>query len=255
MTGAVERALTLAQELVEVSRLSEDDDINAVLTRFVSRVVRTVPGCAEATITVRTADGIETVAAVELDGVGEPEAPIAHDPIAEALQFREPRRIDDTASDQRWPAFSAQLARRGYRSALALPIPTQRSTAAVLTLYSRSPHQFDETAYDIVLLLTLHAGVVFDNAQLFHDSRSLVDQLNTALDTRQTIGQAQGLLMRVYQCDVESSFRLLKGASQNTNSKLRQVASTLISAHEQEDLPAALRKFGLDPDISPAPAL
>ncbi|GAA4431307.1 ANTAR domain-containing protein [Actinokineospora soli] len=252
MTGAVERVLTLAQELVEVSRLAEDDDVSAILSRFVTRLAKTVPGVAEATITVRTPDGTETVAAVELNGVGE--APASLDPIAEALQYREPRRVDDTASDQRWPEFSAHLVSRGYRSVLALPIPTRRSTSAVLTLYSRTPHQFDETAYDIVLLLALHAGAVFDNAQLYHDSRSLVDQLNTALDTRQTIGQAQGLLMRHYHTDAETGFRLLRGASQNTNSKLRQVAQALVSAQDRGDLSAALRDYGLgEPDKTPTP--
>lgn len=253
MTGAVERVLTLAQELVEVSRLAEDDDVNAILTRFVTRLAKTVPGVAEATITVRTGDGVETVAAVDLDSVGE--SPNGLDPIVEVLAHREPRRIEDTGTDQRWPTFSALLTSRGYRSMLALPIPTRRSTAAVLTLYSRTAHQFDETAYDVVLLLTLHAGAVFDNAQLYHDSRSLVDQLNTALDTRQTIGQAQGLLMHRFGADVATSFRLLRGASQNTNSKLRQVAQTLVTAHENGCLDDALSRFGLDDqDKTPAPA-
>jgi GAF domain-containing protein len=253
MTGAVERVLTLAQELVEVSRLAEDDDVNAVLSRFVTRLAKTVPGVAEATITVGTVDGVETVAAVELDVDGE--LTIGPNPVAEVLRHREPRRVEDTASDQRWPGFSANLASRGYRSLLALPIPTRRSTTAVLTLYSRTPHQFDDTAYDIVLLLTLHAGAVFDNAQLYHDSRSLVEQLNTALDTRQAIGQAQGLLMRHFDTDADTSFTLLRGASQNTNSKLRQVAVTLIAAQEGGALPAVLARYGLDnPDNMRTPA-
>lgn len=253
MTGAVERVLTLAQELVEVTRLAEDDDVNAILTRFVMRLAKTVPGVAEATISVGASDGVETVAAVELDSVGE--GPVGIDPIGEVLKHREPRRIDDTERDQRWPTFSALLTSRGYRSVLALPIPTRSQSTAVLTLYSRTPHQFDETVYDIVLLLTLHAGAVFDNAQLYHDSRSLVDQLNTALDTRQTIGQAQGLLMHHYGTDAATSFRLLRGASQNTNSKLRQVAQTLVAAHEAGRLSDALDQFGLgDPDKAPTPA-
>jgi GAF domain-containing protein len=252
MTGAVERVLTLAQELVEVSRLAEDDDVNAILSRFVTRLAKTVPGVAEATITVRTSQGVDTIAAVELDSVSEPS--MGPNPIAEALQHREPRRVEDTASDQRWPGFSANLASRGYRSVLSLPIPTRRPTAAVLTLFSRTSHQFDDTAYDLVLLLTLHAGAVFDNAQLYHDSRSLVDQLNTALDTRQTIGQAQGLLMSHFHTDATTSFHLLRSASQNTNSKLRQVAMTLVTAQQDGGLQAALARYGLDdPNRSPTP--
>jgi hypothetical protein len=134
-----------------------------------------------------------------------------------------------------------------------LPVPARRaSSTAVLTLHSTDPHQFGETVNDIVLLLTLHAGVVFDNAQLFHDSQLLVEQLNTALENRQVIGQAQGLLMRHLGCDSERGFHLLKTASQNTNTKLRDVAAALVEAHEQDDFATALVTFGVDPDVAGA---
>lgn len=38
-----------------------DDDIGATLDRFVNRIVRTIPGCADAIITVRSEAGVETV--------------------------------------------------------------------------------------------------------------------------------------------------------------------------------------------------
>ncbi|MDT7661601.1 MAG: hypothetical protein QOD04_1157, partial [Pseudonocardiales bacterium] len=36
---------TLAQELAEITRLVEDDDLDSTLRRYVDRVVRTVDGC------------------------------------------------------------------------------------------------------------------------------------------------------------------------------------------------------------------
>lgn len=253
MTYGPERVLTVAQELAEVSRLVEDDDVAGALQRFVDRVVRTVPGCAEATISVRTATGVDTVAATpgyrrpELDGEA------GTDPIAEALRHAQPRRVNDSLTDDRWPRFSARLAGAGYRSCLVLPVPTQRSSLAVLTLLSPEPDQFTETVYDLARLLTLHAGVVFDNAQLLRDSRRLVEQLSAALEAQRMIGQAQGLLMHRFACSAEQGFDLLKGASQNTNTKLRQVASILVTAHEQDELAAVLSKFRMDPDaLAPA---
>jgi transcriptional regulator with GAF, ATPase, and Fis domain len=238
------KVLALAHELAELSRLVEREDVAAALERFVARIVLTVPGCDHAAITVRSHGKVETVAG-EL-----PELVQTHGTsgaISEALEFREPRRVEDTVTDQRWPAFNSHLVDHGWRSCLTLPLPTQRSPEAVLTLLSRQPHQFNETAYDIVLLLTLHAGVVFDNVQLFHDSRRLVEQLTTALDTRQRIGQAQGLLMLRFGVDADGGFDLLRRASQNANTKLREVATALISAHETDDFADALTRFGLEP--------
>lgn len=239
--------VTLAQELAEVSRLVAEDDVTATLNRFVARIVRTVPGCDYATITTRGVAGMETVAGVSDAGGGPDPAALAAGPVAETLAHTEPRRLDDTEEDARWPVFSARLADAGYRSCLSLPLTT-RTGQAVLTLFSRNPNQFERTGFDVVLLLTLHAGVVFDNAKLFHDSRQLVDQLRTALATRQLIGQAQGLLMHSFGCGTDQAFSRLQSASQNTNTKLRDVASSLVSAHVGGDLCAALTKFGLDPD-------
>ncbi|HLU59366.1 MAG TPA: GAF and ANTAR domain-containing protein [Pseudonocardia sp.] len=254
MADAAERLLTVAQELAEVSRLVDDDDAVGALDRFAARLVGTVPGCAAASVTIRVDSDAETVAAAANGRDGLPVPSVCElGPIIEALQHREPRRLDDTHTDQRWPRFSARRAAEGYRSCLVIPVPAQRAASpAVLTLYSTEPHRFDETVHDIVLLLTLHAGVVFDNAKLFHDSWQLVEQLTQAIENRQVIGQAQGLLMRHVGCDSARGFQLLKAASQNTNTKLRDVAVTLVGAHEKGEFSHALARFGVGPDSTAA---
>ncbi|SDM42174.1 GAF and ANTAR domain-containing protein [Allokutzneria albata] len=241
MTAEAEKLLTLAQELAEVSRLVEDDDVTNAIGRFVGRVARTVPGCAETELSELTDEGIIVIAS---SGTADPLPGKVSGPISEALRYREPRRLDDTRSDRRWPDFGTRLERRGFRSCLTLPLPARRSTA-VLTLFSAQPHQFAETAYDIMLLLTVQAGVILDNATLFQDGHRMIEQLQTALDTRQAIGQAQGLVMRCCHCDAPESFRVLVSASQNSNTKLREVATTLVTAHEQDTLANALAKFGI----------
>ncbi|HEX2132588.1 MAG TPA: GAF and ANTAR domain-containing protein [Actinophytocola sp.] len=232
--------LTVARELAEVTRLVEADDFGATLDRFVARIVRTIPGCDAATITVRSPEGVETVAGADLDL-----DPIVPGPIIEALTFVEPRRLEDTGADQRWPVFSAKLVNAGYQACLALPLATSGRETAVLTLFSRVPEQFGEIGYDIVLLLTLHAGVVFDNATLYHDSHELIGQLRTALRTRSLVGRAQGLLMRHFDYDSAKAFDTLRRASQNSNTKLRDLAELLVTAHEEGTFDAAIEKLAL----------
>jgi len=125
-----------------------------------------------------------------------------------------------------------QLVNAGYRSCLTLPLSTRGDDSAVLTLLSYKPEQFGESSYDIVLLLTLHAGVAFDNATIYHDCMELVSQLRTALRTRSIVGRAQGLLMRDRDYDSDTAFEALKRASQNKNVKLRDLATQLVAAHE-----------------------
>lgn len=236
-----EELLTLAAELTRVMRMAEDDDVVGILQRFVSRAARTIPGCAQAAIITRADGAVETLASsMDLDPTESQPGPII-----EALMFREPRLLDDTADDPRWPAFAAEIAGRGYRSCLALPLVSRADPAAVLVLYSATPGQFSDTSYDLVLLFALHAGVAFDNASIYHDCRKLIDHLRTALRTRAVIGSAQGLLMHRNSYGTEDAFTALRTASQNTNVKLRDLAAQLVDAHERSELDAVLDKFGL----------
>jgi len=223
-----EDLLTLATELVEVTRLVEADDFGSTLDRFVERIVRTIPGCDAATITVRGTGSVETVAGGADLGFD----PLEPGPVVEAVTFDEPRRLDDATNDQRWPAFSAKLINGGFHGCLALPLATHRDDNAVLTLFSRKEGQFDDINYDVVLLLTLNAGVAFDNATIYHDSHQLVGQLQMALRTRSLVGRAQGLLMRHFDYDSTKAFDTLKRASQNSNTKLRDLAALVVKSHE-----------------------
>jgi GAF domain-containing protein len=235
-----EELVTIARELAEITRLVENDDFGATLDRFVARIVRLIPGCDCAILTVRSAGTVETVAGADsLDF-----DPIAPGPVVEAVTYGEPRRLDDVASDQRWPTFAAQIANAGLRSCVALPLSTRGDDTAVLTLFSAKPDQFADTAYDIVLLLITHASTMVDNASLYHDSTQLITQLRTALRTRSLVGRAQGMLMRHYGYDSDTAFTTLKHTSQNTNTKLRDIATQLVTAHEQGEFDTTLAQLG-----------
>jgi GAF domain-containing protein len=240
--------ISIAQELAEITRLVEDDDFGSTLSRFVARVVRAIPGCDSAILTVRSSGAMEIVA-----GADPGFDPIAPGPIVEAATFGEPRRLDDVAADQRWPSFSTHLANAGYQSCLALPLATQNDDTAVLTLFSAKPAQFADTAYDIVLLLALHAGVMFDNASLYHESSQLVSQLRIALHTRSLVGRAQGMLMRQFNIDSEQAFDTLNRSSQNSNTKIRDLAAILVTAHDKGEFEAALSRLTLSAAATAVP--
>ncbi len=240
--------LTIGQELAEVARLVEADDPRSVLERFVARVERTVPGCDHACITFGTTVGdAETVAGADIPGLGylPGDPPRDPSPILDTIAHREPRRIDDIDTDRRWPAFARAMRAAGFRSAISLPLATDGAGSAVFTLFSREPGQFTDTSYDLVMLFVLHAGVVFDNASLYHDSRTLVGNLRQALATRALIGQAQGLVMANRTVDADEAVELLKRTSQNHNVKLRELARMLVEAHEGNRLDAELSRYGL----------
>lgn len=64
-------------------------------------------------------------------------------------------------------------------------------------------------------------------------ARQEVDDLRVALDSRHTIGLAQGLLMARYGLTTTQSFELLRRYSQDGNVKLRSLADDVV-AHWHE---------------------
>lgn len=240
-----EQIYALAQELVEVGRLRDNDDVTGVVERLVTRAAQTIPGCDHVTVTVRIADKLETVA-------GEEVASLVHTrseeepwpgPILDAVLYREPRRVDDVGTDQRWEGFQQRMQEAGFRSCLALPMPTQRHPRVGFTLFSTRSHQFSDLAMDLVLLFALQAGTAIDNASLYNDARQLIDHLHEALMTREVIGEAKGILMRRLPCDGDTAFDILRRISQHHNIKARKVAADIVDSQQRGRLDSALMRW------------
>ena len=56
------------------------------------------------------------------------------------------------------------------------------------------------------------------------------EQLRAALTSRDLIGQAKGMLMERYQIDATAAFSLLARLSQDSNTKLVEIAAQIIEA-------------------------
>ncbi|WP_256107159.1 ANTAR domain-containing protein [Streptomyces sp. ODS05-4] len=68
------------------------------------------------------------------------------------------------------------------------------------------------------------------------------DQLRRALTSRTAIDQAQGMLMALTPCPAEDAWHLLVAVSQQTNTKLRDVAAALVATARGHPLPSPLSR-------------
>jgi ANTAR domain-containing protein len=89
---------------------------------------------------------------------------------------------------------------------------------AALNLYSTEPGAFDTESQLVAALFGLQAGV------LLHGSENAA-QLQRAIDSRDVIGQAKGILMERFGVEDSEAFRMLVKSSQDTNLKLLTVAA------------------------------
>ncbi|MCW2543212.1 MAG: hypothetical protein JWM40_764, partial [Frankiales bacterium] len=78
------------------------------------------------------------------------------------------------------------------------------------------------------LLFASYAGIAIALARAQEAEQDRIDNLESALLSREVIGQAQGILMERERITADQAFQLLRRSSQHLNQKLRTVAQTIV---------------------------
>jgi GAF domain-containing protein len=152
-------------------------------------------------------------------------------PLMASLRDQTTVLVRDTMVEDRWPEWVAKVAGLGVRSVLDVPLAVgadQRSVG-VLGLYSAEPDAFGLDDEAIAHILARHGSVAVATARQ-------EETMARAVDARKLVGQAMGMLMERYRVDSDRAFAILRRYSQDTNTKLRDVAQQLV---ESRTLPKA----------------
>jgi GAF domain-containing protein len=135
-------------------------------------------------------------------------------------------RCDDTITDPRWPVWGPRASKLGYRSVLSVRLATNERKFGSLNAYSAEPGAFTADDERTMEYLATHASVAIAAAQ--NDQH-----LNTALDSRTVISQAQGILMLAFDITAESAFLYMRRISQDSNSKLAVIARQIVDERHE----------------------
>jgi hypothetical protein len=155
-------------------------------------------------------------------------------PCLDAVANRAMVYAEDLATDSRWPHFASQATAAGIRSVLALPLPLDTQDGA-LNLYARYPAAFGVVDRARATILASLAGLALSAAHSHEEDERRVQNLHAALGTRETIGEALGILMERERISAYQAFDVLRRASQHLNVKLREVAQNLVDTGEIPD--------------------
>ncbi|GAA3642612.1 GAF and ANTAR domain-containing protein [Microlunatus ginsengisoli] len=214
----------LAEGLSALARdLEEHDDPDAILAAIVPAAVAMVPGADEGSISIvldrrrassqaATGDLPTLIDAIQNE--------TQQGPCLDSAYEQQTVRVDNLATEQRWPLFSRRASEAGAASMLSLQLYVEGDNLGALNLFSRSPEAFTDESEQIGLLFAAHAAIAYvgakKQAQLIH-----------ALTSRDLIGQAKGILMERYKISGERAFLLLVRLSQDNNRKLVDLADEL----------------------------
>jgi GAF domain-containing protein len=166
--------------------------------------------------------------AQQLDGM---QAIASEGPCLDAWTTGHPVVATDLVHEERWPTLTADLASVPIQSMRASPIAIREQPLGVLNLYGTdhdlaAPDLTDLT--DLVGLLAGALAAVLYEIAAKAELETLADQLNVALESRATIDQAKGIVMATMGCGPAEAYDLLKKISNDTNTKVRDVASDTV---------------------------
>jgi GAF domain-containing protein len=219
--------------LAELSQLQlGETDLQAVLRRVAELAKQTLPGAADASVTLLESDRAYTVAftgklAKDLD---ETQYQEGYGPCLEVAQSSGTLAVTDMAAETRWPAFARQALAAGVRSSLSVALPLQEAVVGALNIYATQPGSFDPDATELARTFAGYAAVAIANARLYQITATLADNMRRAMETRAVIEQAKGIVIAQQHCSPEYAFELLTRLSQTTHRKLRDCATNLVAS-------------------------
>lgn len=221
-----EHAAVLRRTMSELTEhFSHPTDVTTTLCRVTTAAVELIDGVDYADVLLISGpDDFNSVAATsqvasDLDDVqqhfqeGPCLAAAVHDPLTVS---------NDLRADVRWPRFAKWAVTAGVHSMMSFRLYTHDSRAAALNLFARNPGVFTAEGETLGAMLATQAAIA-----LIADDKQL--QFNSALASRDVIGQAKGMIMERFNIDALRAFELLRKLSQQSNTRLVEISAEIVA--------------------------
>jgi hypothetical protein len=150
-------------------------------------------------------------------------------PCFECYRTGQPVFSENLAEDsERWSTFAPTALRMGFASAQAFPMRVRGETVGALNLFRATPGRISPGDMTLGQGIADIATVALLQERALRESRSVVEQLQTALTSRVIIEQAKGVLAEQAQISVDAAFARLRAHARQHNLRLSEVARELI---------------------------
>ncbi|MGE2734907.1 GAF and ANTAR domain-containing protein [Mycolicibacterium vaccae] len=215
----------LARRMAELARtVATPYRVNDVLSEVTGEVMNLIPGATAAGVLFVGKDGgFESVAGTSdlPHRLDELQMRYSEGPCLEAATREQVVCTEDFRTEKRWPMYSPAAVELGVLSSLSFKLYTSSRTAGALNLFALEPNAFGAADETTGTILAAHA------AAAIMASRN-TEQLESALATRDRIGQAKGIVMERYNITDVAAFEMLRKLSQDSNVKLADIAQRVI---------------------------
>jgi GAF domain-containing protein len=149
-------------------------------------------------------------------------------PCIEAYDTKQLVGVDDLTKDQRWPLFSSAAVDQQVRAVLAAPLPYNQDAVGVVAVMSQDSNPWSPEGELALLAFTDLAALLIASMMQSEESTVLSGQLQGALNTRQVIEQAKGVLIGTRHISARAAYEQLRAQARAERRKLAAVCSELV---------------------------
>jgi GAF domain-containing protein len=213
-------------EIVQNLHSRQDADADTVIAELAEHAAVEIPGAQYSGITVtRNRKTIDTPAASHhypllLDTIQQRHR---EGPCLTAAWNEKTVLVADLENDERFPRYRRDvLEETPIRTIMAFQLFIAGETMGALNVYAETPGVFGPETREIGQIFAVHSSVAWNSAR--RDA-----QFKQALSSRDTIGQAKGMIMERYSVDAIRAFEMLRKLSQESNVPLTQIAAELVA--------------------------
>jgi GAF domain-containing protein len=151
-------------------------------------------------------------------------------PCIDAFENKELTGAEDLTSDQRWPLFSDAAIQRNVRAVLASPLPYNQDAVGVVAVLSEDRRPWSPEGELALLAFTDLAALLIAATMQSEEQTGLRLQLQGALDSRQVIEQAKGVLMERHGLSARPAYDRLRAQARAERRKLGVVCAEVVSS-------------------------
>lgn len=213
------------QRMAELSQASLDfGSDESILSRVTAAAVELIPGASCADVLIIENGNFRSVASTSeipstLDNA---QKMYSEGPCLDAIVADSVIRASDFRTETRWPTFREAAVDNGVHSALSYQLYATGTGRAALNIFGNEPDAFDIEAEQIGTMLATHAAQVLRAS----DKKQ---QFDSALASRDLIGQAKGMIMERFAIDAVQAFELMAKLSQESNLPVRELARDIVA--------------------------
>jgi GAF domain-containing protein len=158
--------------------------------------------------------------------------------------------IDALSDEERWPAFVPRAQARGIKSILSTPLISADRPLGALNVYSRTVGAFAVHEKEWADQFASEAATVVSTARMDESVHGLSAQIRAALQSREVIALAQGMVMQRDGVGPPAAHATLVEISRATGRRLRDISDDLVRANTDDAAQAGVPTISAPSDGS-----